>query len=113
MSPLRQEGRLAPGGEAGAAAAAQAGGVELGDDRVGLHRQRLAQRLVAAAALVDRERREARLVDVRRSRIGGLMRVFAFGIGAGPQRERELGQRLAAGAQVLDQAPASPGSSGP
>ena len=68
---LRQEGDLAARREAGAAAAAQARRFELGEDRLGRHRERLAQRLVAAAALVDLERREPGLVDVREQQLHG------------------------------------------
>jgi hypothetical protein len=50
---LGQERSLAPGGEAGAAATAQAGRLEFGDDLLRRHRERLAQCLVAAATLVD------------------------------------------------------------
>ena len=67
--PLGDEGRLLAHREAGAAAAAQARVLELGQHRLGGHlEQRLAQRPVAAEALVDVDGVEARLVDVASSR---------------------------------------------
>ena len=70
MSPLGQERRpcAPPGSRRRRGRGAR--GVELVDDLLGLHRQRLAQRLVAAAALVDLERREPGLVDVLNSIVG-------------------------------------------
>ena len=53
---LRDEAPLHAGREAGAAPAAQAGVLDLLDDGVGLHAERLLQRAVAAADLVGRER---------------------------------------------------------
>src|SRR4029078_3850862 len=47
---LREERRLLAHGEAGAAAAADAGGVELAEDALALHGERLAKRAVAAPA---------------------------------------------------------------
>ncbi len=49
---LRDEGPLHAGREAGAAATAQAGVLDGGDDVVGRHRERLLERAVAAARLV-------------------------------------------------------------
>ncbi len=76
---LRQERGLAPGGEAGAAAAAQPGGIEFGDDRRRLHREGLAHRLIAAAALVDLERGKSRLVDVCQQDRGRAHQALALG----------------------------------
>ena len=59
------EARLAPGREAGAAAAAQRRRDELVDQRVGLHRARLLERVVAADGAVLVELREVALVRVR------------------------------------------------
>ncbi len=58
-----QEGDLAPHLESGAAAAADARVHDLGQDVLGGHAQRLAQHLVAAAALVHLKRVQSRLVD--------------------------------------------------
>ena len=63
---LEHELPLHAGREAGAAAAAEAGGLHLLDDVIRLHRQRLAQPFVAALVLgVEVERVRVRLVDVR------------------------------------------------
>src|SRR3954469_7142015 len=75
---LGQEGRLLAHREAGAAAAADPRAVELGEHVLAAHPERLAQRPVAAAALVDVEGVEARLVDVLEQEEVGHWR-FAFG----------------------------------
>ena len=61
---VREEGDLPAHREAGAATAPDVRVGEVGEHLLGRHRERLAQHLVAAAALVDRERVQARLVDV-------------------------------------------------
>src|SRR3954463_9744597 len=61
---LGQEGRLLAHREAGATPAADPRAVELGEDVLAAHPERLAQRGVAAAALVDRDLMKIRLVDV-------------------------------------------------
>jgi len=61
---LRDERHLLAHREAGAAAAADRRGVELGDDLLMGHGQRLAHRVVAAAALVAVDRGQRRVVDV-------------------------------------------------
>src|SRR3954465_5446082 len=76
--PLGQEGPLLAHRESGAAAAADPRAVELGQDVLAAHAERLAQRAVAAAALVDVEGVEARLVDVLEEQEVGHERL-AFG----------------------------------
>ena len=62
---LGDEGRLRAHGEAGAAAAADARRLQLGEHVLGRHVERLLEHLVAAALVaVDRERVEPGLVDV-------------------------------------------------
>ena len=61
---LGDERPLQPGGEEGAATAAQAGRLQLLDHRVGLHRARLGERLVAADRLVLGELRQVALVGI-------------------------------------------------
>src|SRR5207302_11169299 len=58
-----QEAGLLPHPEAGAATAAKSGLIDVGEHILGGHLDRLAQRLIAAAALVDLERVQAGLVD--------------------------------------------------
>ena len=80
---LRDERGLRAHREAGAAAAAQAGLLERRRSAPARDLQRLAQRAVAAAALVDLERREARLVDVLEQQRGRswLARTFGSALG--------------------------------
>ncbi len=61
---LGQEGDLLAHRKAGAAATAQTGSFELGEHISRIHREGLAQRLIAAAALVALTGGQARLVDV-------------------------------------------------
>ena len=82
---LRDERGLRAHREAGAAAPAQAGGLERVDQRRARRLERLAQRAVAAAALVDLARREARLVDVLEQQDVGHVRA-TFGSAHGPAR---------------------------
>jgi hypothetical protein len=77
---LGHEGGLLAHGEAGAAAAAHVGRQQLVDDRAGLHLERLAQHLVAAATLVDAQGVEARRVDVREEELRGRSRGMAIAV---------------------------------
>src|SRR5262249_26087589 len=82
---LRDERPLLAGGEAGPAATAQAGLLDLGDDLVRRRVQRLGQRLVAAGPAVGGEGEALWIIPVRGEHRGqGVRQVDASSAGAGP-----------------------------